>query len=288
MYCLKPAFMLLLFWCFGPAWSALLPETYEIPGLAVESVRLGYPLLFKYDYNTTKNYSPYLVESINAILSFHKSDYRLARREAFGAEALTAEYLDSLTMHKIAIHKMNNLQGKVLRSIIKANIPVLLIGRNRNGDYKISRYHGDVIYLYQPPFITQSSKIDEKDRVFGFKTARGYDLTATEFKAPVFNEDSKFERQIKKIQWQVSQPPGLDLQGRICELEIALRELEQGNYLQKNIMRPFCIFDFFCVVTCPEMPLAEIKKRINQGLGDVGFEYKLPEFNELTRVDVNP
>jgi hypothetical protein len=46
-------------------------------------------------------------------------------------------------------------------------------------------------------------------------------------------------------------------------------------------MQPFVMFDFFCVVTTPALPLAEVQKRINQGLGSVSFDYKLPEFEEL-------
>jgi hypothetical protein len=40
-------------------------------------------------------------------------------------------------------------------------------------------------------------------------------------------------------------------------------------------------YDYLCVMVTPEMSLKTIKDRINDGLSDVGFEYKLPEFEEL-------
>jgi hypothetical protein len=40
-------------------------------------------------------------------------------------------------------------------------------------------------------------------------------------------------------------------------------------------------YDYLCVIVTPDMSLKTIQKRINDGLSDVGFEYKLPEFEEL-------
>lgn len=48
-----------------------------------------------------------------------------------------------------------------------------------------------------------------------------------------------------------------------------------------NINKSINPYEYYCVITTPEMSLKTIQKQITDGLSDVGFEYKLPEFEIL-------
>jgi hypothetical protein len=54
-----------------------------------------------------------------------------------------------------------------------------------------------------------------------------------------------------------------------------------------DVNRSISPYEYYCVITSPEMSLKTIQKRINDGLSDVGFEYKLPDFELLEGSNIN-
>jgi hypothetical protein len=264
------AFMALI---FTNQLFAKLPDQYEITNFATDSIRLGITTLSKYDYNATRIYHPFFTESINAILNFYQTKYQLAKHENRIQDTTADYYLNTLKQNQITIYKMNNLQGKVLRAIINSNIPVLLIGKIRNGDYAVTRVHGDVIYYYRPPLAnSQNNGKLEEEKLYLFKTARGYDLRSEENGKPATQESDEFI--------EIDAQPKFDPELK-QDLKIKCLKKQQNPSERKTAMLPFNTFDYYCVVTTPKMSLPAIKERLNKVLGDIGFEYKLPEFEEL-------
>lgn len=247
-----PQFLSILVFCclFSNASYAAPPEEYEIPGIRVDSIRLTSNENEKYDYDTDKVFHPYLTECINTILGFYNNPYRLTKIYQGLQEPTADRYLDSLVARGIKIGKMDKLQGRVLRVLISNNIPVLLIGKYHNTQRKVYRIHADVIYMYREPDFTQSSKILPGDQKYAFKTARGWTLISEEIREPA----------------------------RLHNTGVAGSSSYVGN--------PLSAFEYFCVLVTPEIPIKKIKRIINDGLGDVGFEYKLPEFSMVKAVHV--
>lgn len=272
---IKTIFGTFMFLIFAHQLFAKLPDQYEIPNFAIDSIRLDIATIFKYDYNSTRIYHPFFTASINAILSYYQAAYQLAKHENRMQDTTADYYLNTLKQHRVTIYKMNNLQGKVLRAMINGNIPVLLIGKNRNNDYRMIRLHGDVIYSYHRPFATsQSNKQLAEEKLSVFKTARGYGLESEEIGQPANQESDEFRRKIASL--NIPSPIEKELE----KLKLEINGLKQKNQ-QKSLMEPFSSFDYYCVVTSPAMPLPAIKDLINKNLSDVGFEYKLPEFEEM-------
>jgi len=233
---------LFLFTLFISLARALPPEEYEIPGIHIDSIRLSSNENIKFDYDTDKVFHPYLTESINAVLAFYKSNYRLPKMTQGSGEPTADRYLDSLKAQKIKIGKMAKLQGRILRVLISSNIPVLLIGKHHNPKRQVYRVHADVIYMYREPDFIQSTKKLPEDKRYAFKTARGWTLLSEEIREPA---------RIHNTGRDDSDP--------------------LGNQL--------AAFEYFCIIVSPEMSLKRVKKLINDGLADSGFEYKLPEFS---------
>jgi hypothetical protein len=71
-----------------------------------------------------------------------------------------------------------------------------------------------------------------------------------------------------------------DVEQNLREKMLCLKKYHDKPEWEK-LMQPFNTFNYYCVVTTPEMPLPTVKERINKGLSDTGFSYKLPEFEEL-------
>jgi hypothetical protein len=132
-------------------------------------------------------------------------------------------------------------QGRVLRVLLAGNIPVLLIEPYMQ---KLSVNQTDVIYAFQKPNFAQSNRLGG-DTKYEFKTAGGFNFTCPDLEA--LNPNGWREAKAKT---------GMLISG--CNAP--------------------CIS---YILTTKSFNLKKIKRIINDGLSDVGFEYKLPEFEEL-------
>ena len=250
---------------------AKLPEQCEIPGISVETIRMGYNDVIRYDYDTDRKFHPYFIESINSILAYYNSPVTLKKHTSPREDTTADYYINQLKAKNITIYRMDKLQGKTIRTLIYNSIPVLLIGKNLNNQRKITRIHGDVIYQYRLPDYVQSKRKLAEQKKYIFKTARGFNLESEEIQKPAIRE---YELDMKKRKILRGDHP---LQGYVK------LEREQINDLLRNPQKiaPFDYFEFYCVVVSPGKSLEQIKGKLKQELSGFKTEYQLPVFESL-------
>jgi hypothetical protein len=257
---------MLLLTIFLSCWQACqaeLPNEYKIIRFDTESIRQfayqPFQIPSSSGSSTTLIFSDsitvrQLYSSINSILLCYQVDCTINMSDS-AIQEFSGDFPYIFFKQKhIILYKTTSLQGRILRILLSNNIPVLIIDINNEAHGRHSGKHitnADVIYAFQEPNNTQNSRLPMGDKTYIFKTAGGWKLKTPDIE--ILDPNKWFSREVRGA--------------------------------APIFLLPNSITCNYYIVTTSASDLNAIKKVLNDGLSDVGLEYKLPKFEELKGED---